>query len=953
MEFNTTNKIIFPEYGYQDKVDSGTGLVWDKTEKRITTRKHLIFADSRDCIGTQSIVDTQTYYKTQGGKDEQAGSIRSVTGDGVSPIVITVSGTITTDNIQENDKVAISRVQGNLAANGIWRAVNINYTTGTFQLQGSIGNGNYTGGGMWIRPADPGYPRIQNTDNIVQGNRMIINLAKKLKVLRSLSLIHAVVPRDIIPLQVYLPDFIEFAQFTSGDVPTGPQVRVATTVNLTFAETSIDGVALQNFDRVLVKNQANPIENGIYIYTFVLIFPVYTRADDMPTGQSADLTLNYYVNVTEGTTNTGTSWIVTSAGPGAVGTDAIVWSALVGNPISWASYIPQEQIGLEFLTIGFYSTPLQLFRTYISGSFPLPNAYTPPPLKLWNPTVGGVTHQLQPYPYQTVPTYTSDTFTVLGRTGLFYIICSGYGVYDLHDWTYLATASSTVNSTITDLVRKILLFAIVVSQSYRDVDYVELIANCSTVSNTTATSFFGYGDFQRFLPGPGLGMAYQPGTRDGADPTVASVNSPIPFPNFRGNVWGPYNSPGDRFQKMGVRDTLQDLYLNGDTANIFGSPIVKPWVKVRDIPYDNTFGIYFQALIPLTFANHLDATNPNIVNAMRIRSNGYGALSVTQFGDDQTFTEIFLNAGGQGPDTAGLPVSGLQNPGTGGAWVDNEVLDPVGGGVFGDEIAVGSQYVPTTGTMIVESSDATYVGDETVSADAINRRRAWSDRGIDSGAFITEIEKYRDFATKEIPDTNLVMRVFEAERDIRIQSTNSNCMDAIFNCPIRLNLGSSSGTQEYVENIYAFLAGSQEYWTKRFLAPLQSLYKLHIEFTAYNGTVIPLERMLQPRRSVILLQQFQRVFGSGAIDSSLSSILNNFITNDLRLAFLFDPLNPNLIGREKRNISLIFQAETYEYDSPGLYLRRIIDMLEADADQENNENPNILKASNYQNYLGL
>ena len=104
---------------------------------------------------------------------------------------------------------------------------------------------------FFIRPADPGYPRIQDSDNIVQGNQMNINLEKKLKVVRSLALVHAIIPRDIIPIQVYLPDFIEFTQFSEGDIPSGPTVLVATTANILFTEITIDGVALSNYDRIL------------------------------------------------------------------------------------------------------------------------------------------------------------------------------------------------------------------------------------------------------------------------------------------------------------------------------------------------------------------------------------------------------------------------------------------------------------------------------------------------------------------------------------------------------------------------------------------------------------------------------------------------------------------------------------------------------------------------------
>lgn len=964
MEYKIPPDIDFPTQGYHDKQDRSTGLSWESNEKRITTRKHLIFADSRDCVGTQSLIDAQTYFKANGGLEQLSLSITNATVTGINVLVTfsTVGYDAVINPIIENNKVYISRVQGMTVINGEWIITSLNTavtaTTGTFEIGPVTPNALYTGGGLIIRPADAGYPTVSDTDNTVYSNEMTINLEKKIKVVKSLSLIHAIIPRDIIPLQTYLPDFIEFSQFIPNDTPSGPTVRAATTANFNFTLSVIDGVNLVNFDRVLIKNQTNPVENGIYVL-YISAGPTitYSRADDMFTGQSVILTVNYYVKVLEGTVNADTSWIVTAAS-GIVNTGSITWASLTDNPMSWDSYIPQLSVGLEASMIGFYSTPLELFRTYINGSFPLPNAHTPPPLQLWNPTVGGVTHQLQPYPFQTVPTYTSDTFNVLGRTGDFYLICSGYGLYDLNDWTYTAFGVSSFDATITNLIRRMLLYAIVSRQTYRDADYIDLVSNCFAidVGSNDPSIFYGYGQFQRFIPGPGLGMAYQPGTRDGADPTVTRFDSPVPFPQFRGNVWGPYNGPGDRFQKMGVRDTLQDLYLNGDTVNLYGTAIIKPWVKTRDIPNDSTFGINFQSYIPITFGNFFDTTNPNILNAMRIRSNGYGALNVVQFGDNQTFTEIFLNAGGQGPDANGLPVAGLQDPATGGAWVENEVLDAAGTGVLNDEIAVANQYSSIlASTMIVEQSSAAYVGTETAAGSTINARRAWADRGVDNGAFIDHINKYRSFITKELPNTNLIMRVFQAERDTNIQSSNANSMDAIFSCPIRLNLGSTSGTQEYIENIHAFLASSHGYWTKRYFAPVQSIHKLKIGFTTYNGTEIPLERMLQQRRSVIVSQQINRVFNTTAIDAVLKSTVTDFLFQDLNIPFLFDPLNPRLDGREKRNISLIFEAETYEYEAPGLYLQRVQDMLNAKTDKNNDDDDqlSILKASNYQQYSGL
>ena len=715
----TNNPIIYSNRGFRDKEDKNSGL-YKTSGNNITVRNNLIFCDTRDCVGANSIRDTQSIAEIRGTRPEFYGTIKNVSGDGVSPILITCNSIISNNELKDGDKVSITGVQGNKAANGLWVIQNFTVAiNSTFELSGSLGNGNYAGGGTFIRPADPGWPTVGDETSFIEGNEMLVKLPKKLKVIRSLSLIHSIIPRDIIPLIVYLPDFLEFTQFDDSDIPAVPSVRVATIVggNLAIdfdAGKIVDGVILEENDRILLKDQGVLSENGIYIVQNVGI-PV--RSNDALSGTPASVIENYYVHVNEGVVNTDTTWVCTLA-TGPIGVGNLVFSSTSGFPISWVSYIPQEKKLTERRALGFYSSPLELFRTYIEGSFSFPNKFTPPPLNYWNPPVGGATHQLQPYPRQTVPTYTSNTFNVLGRTGLFYVILSGYGVYDLRDWTYRLNPSNTVNTILTIIGRKLLLFALTTTQSYRDEDTISLIINSNVTSNNSASDYFGYGDFQRFIPGPGIGSHYQPGTTDNGNPTVASGDSPIPFPYFRGNVWGPYNSPGDRFQKLGLRDVLQDLFLNGDTRNLFGTNIIKPWVSVESLPLDNTFGIYFPAFIDVTFGSIDEATNPNITNAMRLIPNGYGAFDITTLGNGNTFTRIFQNAGGQGPNTFGVPISGLAVNG-GSAWVNNGVLG--GTGMFGDEIGVGPSFIPGSGEQIVENADASYVGDGV--GDVINYRK--------------------------------------------------------------------------------------------------------------------------------------------------------------------------------------------------------------------------------------
>lgn len=93
-------------------------------------------------------------------------------------------------------------------------------------------------------------------------------------------------------------------------------VRAATTANITLSGTqTIDGVALEAGDRVLVKNQTTGSQNGIY----VVAADAWTRATDADS--DADVTKAMTVPVEGGgTTNGGTVWLLSNSGAITVGT---------------------------------------------------------------------------------------------------------------------------------------------------------------------------------------------------------------------------------------------------------------------------------------------------------------------------------------------------------------------------------------------------------------------------------------------------------------------------------------------------------------------------------------------------------------------------------------------------------------------------------------------------------
>lgn len=103
------------------------------------------------------------------------------------------------------------------------------------------------------------------------------------------------------------------------------QVKVATAVAGTLATDfengdTVDGVTLTTGDRILIKNQAAPAENGIYI---VAASGAPTRATDADT--EADL-LSAAVFVEQGTANADTAWTMNTNAPITVDTTGLVWA---------------------------------------------------------------------------------------------------------------------------------------------------------------------------------------------------------------------------------------------------------------------------------------------------------------------------------------------------------------------------------------------------------------------------------------------------------------------------------------------------------------------------------------------------------------------------------------------------------------------------------------------------
>lgn len=110
-------------------------------------------------------------------------------------------------------------------------------------------------------------------------------------------------------------------------------VRAATTANGTLATAfengdTIDGVTLATGDRILLKNQSAPAENGIYV---VAASGAPARSSDADSGGEL---LNSAVFVEEGTTNADTGWVCTTNAPITPGSTSLAFVQFTGAGIS-------------------------------------------------------------------------------------------------------------------------------------------------------------------------------------------------------------------------------------------------------------------------------------------------------------------------------------------------------------------------------------------------------------------------------------------------------------------------------------------------------------------------------------------------------------------------------------------------------------------------------------------
>tara|TARA_R110000868_G_scaffold90895_1_gene251871 strand:- start:1625 stop:3811 length:2187 start_codon:yes stop_codon:yes gene_type:complete len=138
---------------------------------------------------------------------------------------------------------------------------------------------------------------------------------------------------------------------------------VGATITLSVALTVLDGYTLLNTNRVLIKDEANQANNGIY--TWATGGTVLTRATDADTYGTGvnQLSQNDYFFVQNGTVNKGTSYVVTTVGTITFGTTAITFSEFSSSQV----YTGTSPIVITGTVISLTTVPVNLGGTNVTS----------------------------------------------------------------------------------------------------------------------------------------------------------------------------------------------------------------------------------------------------------------------------------------------------------------------------------------------------------------------------------------------------------------------------------------------------------------------------------------------------------------------------------------------------------------------------------------------------------
>ena len=127
-----------------------------------------------------------------------------------------------------------------------------------------------------------------------------------------------------------------------------PNVRLASTANVDISTglvngvTNFDGKTLVTGDRILLKNQSSPSQNGVYI---VAASGAASRATNFDAVSALEVAKGALFFVTEGTLNSGTAFTLTTAVAITLGTTELTFAEFTDSPAVLAAVEPARPLG--------------------------------------------------------------------------------------------------------------------------------------------------------------------------------------------------------------------------------------------------------------------------------------------------------------------------------------------------------------------------------------------------------------------------------------------------------------------------------------------------------------------------------------------------------------------------------------------------------------------------------
>jgi hypothetical protein len=110
-------------------------------------------------------------------------------------------------------------------------------------------------------------------------------------------------------------------------------VRTSTTgsnIDLSSAPAAIDGVTLASGNRVLVKDQTDATQNGIYVFNGAAAAMTRSADADNSGNANSEVTANLFTFVEEGSTNADSGWTLVTNNPIVLGTTSLTFAQFSG-----------------------------------------------------------------------------------------------------------------------------------------------------------------------------------------------------------------------------------------------------------------------------------------------------------------------------------------------------------------------------------------------------------------------------------------------------------------------------------------------------------------------------------------------------------------------------------------------------------------------------------------------